>query len=60
MAHQVRLTRVANASRRNGSLYHQSGLVAAVRDLGLRMTNPKGLLTEYDWLFGYDPREPVA
>ncbi len=55
-----RLTRVANASRRNGSLYHQSGLVAAVRDLGLRMTNPKGLLTEYDWLFGYDPRKPAA
>ena len=49
-----RLMRVANASRSNGRLYHQGGLVAAVRDAGLRFTNPKGLLTSYDWLFSYD------
>jgi salicylate hydroxylase len=51
-----RALRVAEASRRNGRIYHMSGLPAAARNLVLRATPPKLLMARYDWLYGWSAR----
>jgi salicylate hydroxylase len=48
-----RAMRVANASRRNGRIYHMAGLAAAMRNLVLRFTPPQRLMARYDWLYGW-------
>ena len=45
--------RVAKASRRNGSIYHLSGLAARARNLVLRKLPPQRLMARYDWLYGW-------
>ena len=49
-----RVERVAAASKRNGAIYHVTGLAAAARDAALRLAPPARLLGQYDWLYGYD------
>ena len=52
-----RTDRVAAASRRNAAAYHLRGPAALARNGVLRVTPPALLLGQYDWLYGYDPRE---
>ncbi len=48
-----RVAQVAKASRRNGRIYHLSGLPALARDLALRKLPAQRLMTRYDWLYGW-------
>jgi 2-polyprenyl-6-methoxyphenol hydroxylase-like FAD-dependent oxidoreductase len=51
-----RVMRVAQASRRNGRIYHLSGPFAAARNLVLSKTGPDRLMSRYDWLYGWRPQ----
>ena len=51
-----RTERVAAMSRRNGVVYHMTGLGALARDSVLRWTSGARLLHQFDWLYGFDPR----
>lgn len=50
---QPRAARVAEASRRNGVIYHHAGLVARARNAVLRNVPPERLMARYDWLYGW-------
>jgi len=48
-----RVTRVQQASRENGRIYHMSGLMAKGRDLAMRSTPPGLLMQRYDWVYNW-------
>ena len=50
---RLRAAKLANAARANGRTYHLDGVTAAARDLILRRTPARLLLSRYDWLYGY-------
>jgi salicylate hydroxylase len=50
-----RAYRIADASRRNGRLYHLSGSFARARNMMLRTVPPDRLMARYDWLYGWQP-----
>jgi len=54
-ARRDRVRRVSETARRNGTVYHLSGMAALARDLVLRATPGERLIAGYDWLYGYDP-----
>lgn len=56
-ARRTRVRQVVAASRRNGMIYHLSGLPAAARDLALATVPPARLMSRYDWLYGWRPPE---
>ena len=54
---RARVMRVQAASRRNGQIYHLSGLMAAARNGMLRTLPAERLMSSYDWLYGWTPPE---
>jgi salicylate hydroxylase len=50
-ARHARATRVQNASRRQGAIYHLSGPAALLRDTALRALSGATMLARYDWLY---------
>lgn len=48
-----RARRVARASRRNGGIYHMSGMMAAARDSVMRTLPAERLMGGFDWLYGW-------
>jgi salicylate hydroxylase len=54
---RARVVRVQSASRRNGQIYHLSGLMAAARNGVLRTLPPERMMAGYDWLYGWTPPE---
>jgi salicylate hydroxylase len=48
-----RITRVQNAARRNGRLYHARALNAWGRNMVLKRTKPETLMELYAWLYEY-------
>lgn len=48
-----RVRRVAEASRRNGRIYHMSGISAFARNTAMRMTPPNRVMAGFDWLYGW-------
>lgn len=50
---RARALRVQAASRRNGRIYHLSGLLGAARDKVMHGTPPTLLMRQYDWLYGW-------
>jgi salicylate hydroxylase len=48
-----RAATVQNQSRRQGRIYHLSGLAAVARDLAIRTLGPDGLMARYDWVYGH-------
>ena len=50
-ARRPRVARVWKAARRTGDHYHQSGLIAAARDLVLRTAGPGFVLNRNDWIY---------
>jgi salicylate hydroxylase len=54
-ARRSRTVRVARASKRNGDIYHLSGLFAAARNAALTSGSPERMIARYDWLYGWKP-----
>jgi len=52
-AREKRTAKVQKAARRNGKIYHASGLTAVARNLTLRLVPPARLLSRFDWLYDY-------
>jgi salicylate hydroxylase len=52
-ARKVRTARVVNASRRNGRIYHLSGLAALARNAVLRSVPGTRIMAGLDWLYGW-------
>ena len=50
-----RTQKVQETARRNGQIYHLSGIAAAARDLALRAVPPAQMMARYDWLYGWQP-----
>lgn len=48
-----RAERIAQASRRNGRVYHLRGPAAAARNLTLRGVPGQTLMAAYDWIYGW-------
>jgi salicylate hydroxylase len=48
-------TAVLAASRKNGRIYHMSGLPAGLRNAALKLAPPARLMARYDWLYGWKP-----
>jgi len=42
-------------SRRNGTIFHASGLVALARDRMMRRLGPEGMAQRYAWIYGWTP-----
>jgi salicylate hydroxylase len=49
-----RVERVQRASRRNGTIFHASGLSRVARDAALRAAPGALMMARYDWLYGWD------
>ena len=49
----ARASKVQAAARRNGQIYHLSGVSAKARDAVLRAVPAQRLMASYDWLFGW-------
>lgn len=52
-ARKRRTARVVSASRRNGRIYHLSGLAALARNAVLRTLPGARVLASFDWLYGW-------
>lgn len=48
-----RVRRVQQAARRNGNIYHASGLVAFGRNLTMARLGASGMTERYSWLYGW-------
>ena len=54
-ARMARVARVAGSARRNGGIYHLSGIGAFARNGVLRAMPGTSLMARYDWLYGWVP-----
>lgn len=52
-ARRARTTRVMAAARRNGRVYHLSGVAALARNAVLRALPPTQIMAGYDWVYGW-------
>lgn len=52
-----RADRVVAMARRNGVIYHLSGLPARARNLVMRLMGPHQLMRAMDWIYGWRPEE---
>jgi salicylate hydroxylase len=55
LARRPRTHKVQDTARRNGQIYHLSGVAAAARDLALRAVPSAQMMARYDWLYGWKP-----
>ncbi|MEM8971640.1 MAG: FAD-dependent monooxygenase [Pseudomonadota bacterium] len=46
-----RINAVQSASRKNGQIYHLSGVSAAARDVTMRLFSARQLMRRYDWIY---------
>jgi salicylate hydroxylase len=54
-----RVARVWNAAWNTADLYQMGGVLAAVRNTGMRMAGGGLLLRRYRWIFGWTPPDPA-
>jgi salicylate hydroxylase len=54
-ARRRRARRVQAHARRNGALFHASGVVAMLRDRVMRRLGPDGMAQRYAWIYGWTP-----
>jgi salicylate hydroxylase len=52
---QARTARAQRTARRNGTVYHMSGMTARLRTLALLAIGGRRLVGRYDWLYGWKP-----
>jgi salicylate hydroxylase len=50
-----RVRRMQAAARRNGRVYHGSGLLALGRNLVMRRLGPEGMTERMSWVYGWRP-----
>jgi salicylate hydroxylase len=55
---QMRTARAQRAARRNGTVFHMSGVMAALRGLALIAMGGRRLVARYDWLYGWSTPLP--
>jgi salicylate hydroxylase len=53
-----RTAQVQNASRRNGAIYHHAGLMASLRDIGMRIMGGDRLIARYNWIYRWRDTVP--
>ena len=58
-ARRHRTNKVAEASRRNGRIYHMRGTAALMRNAAMKLTSPATVMKGFDWLYGWRP-EPSS
>ncbi|MBS0268809.1 MAG: FAD-dependent monooxygenase [Proteobacteria bacterium] len=54
-ARHARVAKVAEASERNGRIYHMKGASALARNAAMKMVPPSRVMTGFDWLYGWKP-----
>ncbi|MGO4682058.1 FAD-dependent monooxygenase [Hyphomicrobium sp. 2TAF46] len=54
-ARHARVAKVAEASERNGRIYHMKGASALARNTAMRMAPPARVMSGFDWLYGWKP-----
>ncbi|WP_045837347.1 FAD-dependent monooxygenase [Hyphomicrobium sp. 99] len=54
-ARRTRVAKVAEASERNGRIYHMKGPAALARNAVMKLTPPARVMTGFDWLYGWKP-----
>lgn len=54
-ARHARVAKVAEASERNGRIYHMKGGAALARNTAMRMAPPARVMSGFDWLYGWKP-----
>ena len=52
-ARHARIGRVAEASRRNGRIYHMHGVAALARNSVMKWVPPARMMAGFDWLYGW-------
>ncbi len=52
-ARRARTVRVMATARRNGRVYHLSGVAALARNAVLRALPPERIMASYDWVYGW-------
>jgi salicylate hydroxylase len=53
-----RTTKVQERSRRQSQIYHAGGVMAAARNLTLRLAGPSFALRQLDWIYRWTPEAP--
>jgi salicylate hydroxylase len=53
LARRARVSRVAEASRRNGRIYHMHGVAALARNNVMKWVPPPRVMAGFDWLYGW-------
>ena len=53
-----RTARVQEQSRRMARIYHAAGVVAAARNLTLRLSGPSSALGRLEWIYRWTPDNP--
>ena len=48
-------SRVAEASKRNGRIYHMHGATALARNAAMKLVPPARMMAGFDWLYGWKP-----
>ncbi|MBS0232390.1 MAG: FAD-dependent monooxygenase [Proteobacteria bacterium] len=48
-----RVGKVAEASLRNGRIYHMRGPAALARNATMKLRSPEGIMAGFDWLYGW-------
>jgi salicylate hydroxylase len=51
-----RVTKVVEASRRNGRIYHMQGPAALARNSAMKLRSPERIMAGFDWLYGWKPQ----
>ncbi len=52
-ARQARTAQVVSAARRNGRIFHVSGIAATARNAVMSMLPAERLMARYDWIYGW-------
>jgi len=50
-----RVSKVQQAARQNGRIYHMGGLMGFARNQVMRRLGPEGMTARYAWLYGFRP-----
>ena len=54
-ARKPRVNRIVKRARKNGEIYHMSGLMATARNLTMRLMPKSQLLQQFDWIYHWRP-----
>lgn len=55
-ARRPRVSKVVEASIRNGRIYHMHGPTALARNAVMKLRSPERVMVGFDWLYGWTPK----